>query len=56
VRIVLDPLPDGVNLISGRTATVEIDAPVQEGPQSLLDRLRNWLSRPRSSAADGDRR
>jgi multidrug resistance efflux pump len=53
VRIVLDPLPDGVNLISGRTATVEIDAPPEEAPRSLLDRLRHWLSRHRSLAADG---
>ena len=53
VRIVLDPLPDGVNLISGRTATVEIDAPPQDTPQSLLDRLRQWLPRNRSLAADG---
>ena len=53
VRIVLDPLPDGVNLISGRTATVEIDAPPQEGPQSLLDRLRHLLSRNRPATADG---
>ena len=53
MRIVLDPLPDGVNLISGRTATVEIDAPPQEGPQSLLDRLRHLLSRNRPATADG---
>ena len=52
VRIVLDPLPEGVQLISGRTATVEIDAPPQERPQSLLDRLRQWLSRNRSLTAD----
>jgi len=52
VRIVLDPLPDGVNLISGRTATVEIDPPPQDAPQSLLDRLRHWLSRDRSPAAE----
>jgi hypothetical protein len=50
---VLDPLPDGVNLIPGRTATVEIDAPPQDTPQSLLDRLRQWLPRNRSLAADG---
>jgi multidrug resistance efflux pump len=38
VRIALDPQPAGVSLVSGRTATVEIDA----GPQSPFD----WLWRP----------
>jgi multidrug resistance efflux pump len=38
VRIALDPPPAGVSLVSGRTATVEIDT----GPQSPFD----WLWRP----------
>jgi hypothetical protein len=54
VRIVLDPLPDGVNLISGRTATVEIDAR-RDTRQSLLNRLRQWLSRNPAQAPDRSR-
>jgi multidrug resistance efflux pump len=49
VRIVLDPLPDGVNPISGRTATVSIDAPAN-APQSPLVQLRQWLSWNRAPA------
>jgi multidrug resistance efflux pump len=50
VRIVLDPLPDGVSLISGRTATVAIAA--SDAPPSPLDWLRQWLPRGRSPDAD----
>jgi multidrug resistance efflux pump len=53
VRIVLDPLPDGVSLISGRTATVAIAAS-RDAPPSPLDWLRQWLPRDRSSDADHD--
>jgi hypothetical protein len=56
VRIVLDPLPDGVSLISGRTATVAIAA-TRDAPPSPLDWLRQWLPRGRSPDADhGGRR
>jgi multidrug resistance efflux pump len=54
VRIVLDPLPDGVSLISGRTATVAIAAS-RDAPPSPLDWLRQWLPSGRSSDADHDR-
>jgi multidrug resistance efflux pump len=53
VRIVLDPLPDGVSLISGRTATVAIAAS-RDAPPSPLDWLRQWLPRGRSADADHD--
>jgi multidrug resistance efflux pump len=49
VRIVLDPLPDGVSLISGRTATVAIAA-TRGAPPSPLDWLRKWLPRGRPTA------
>jgi multidrug resistance efflux pump len=49
VRIVLDPLPDGVSLISGRTATVAIAA-TRDAPPSPLDWLRQWLPRGRPTA------
>jgi hypothetical protein len=53
VRIVLDPLPDGVGLISGRTATVAIAAS-RDAPPSPLDWLRQWLPRDRSPDTDHD--
>ena len=46
---VLDPLPKGVSLISGRTATVEIDAK-PETPQPLLSRVWQWVSQRRADA------
>jgi hypothetical protein len=56
VRIVLDPLSDGVSLISGRTATVAIAA-TRDAPPSPRDWLRQWLPRGRSPDADhGGRR
>jgi multidrug resistance efflux pump len=54
VRIILDPLPEGVSLISGRTATVEIDAR-RDVPQPPLDRLRQWMSRNWAAAPDRGR-
>jgi multidrug resistance efflux pump len=51
VRIVLDPLPEGVTLVSGRTATVAIEAP-EDAPQwpfRLFRRLRLSRGIPASS-------
>jgi multidrug resistance efflux pump len=55
VRIVLDPLPEGVSLISGRTATVEIDGH-QDSPRSPFDWLSQLASRKQASAVDRDKR
>jgi multidrug resistance efflux pump len=55
VRIVLDPLPEGVTLISGRTATVEIDGH-QDSPRSPFDWLSQLASRKQASAVDRDKR
>ena len=49
VRIALDPLPVGVSLVSGRTATVEIDAP-HDMPQSRFTWFWQLTSRKQTSA------
>jgi RND family efflux transporter MFP subunit len=51
VRIVLDPVPQGVTLVSGRTATVAIEAPedAPAWPFSLFRRLRLSRGIPASS-------